>query len=32
LRQVIITLEDDATLQVERLARSRFTGLDGEGI
>ena len=32
VRQVIITLEDGATLQVERLARSRFTGLDGEGI
>ncbi len=30
--QVIITLKDGAVRQVERLTRSRFTGLDGEGI
>ena len=30
--QVIITLKDGAVKQVERLTRSRFTGLDGEGI
>lgn len=30
--QVIITLKDGTVKQVERLTRSRFTGLDGEGI
>ena len=30
--QVIITLKDGAVRQVERLTRSRFTGLDCEGI
>ncbi|MBR5909102.1 MAG: DUF2292 domain-containing protein, partial [Schwartzia sp.] len=30
--QVIITMKDGAVRQVERLTRSRFTGLDGEGI
>ena len=30
--QIIITLKDGAVRQVERLTRSRFTGLDGEGI
>lgn len=30
--QVIITLKDGTVRQVERLTRSRFTGLDGEGI
>lgn len=30
--QVIVTLKDGAVKQVERLTRSRFTGLDGEGI
>lgn len=30
--QVIITMKDGTVKQVERLTRSRFTGLDGEGI
>ena len=30
--QVILTIKDGAVRQVERLTRSRFTGLDGEGI
>lgn len=30
--QIIITMRDGAVRQVERLTRSRFTGLDGEGI
>ncbi len=30
--QVIITLRDGEVRQVARLTRSRFTGLDGEGI
>ena len=30
--QVIVTMKDGTVKQVERLTRSRFTGLDGEGI
>ncbi len=30
--QIIITMKDGTVKQVERLTRSRFTGLDGEGI
>ena len=30
--QVILTIKDGMVRQVERLTRSRFTGLDGEGI
>lgn len=30
--QIIITMRDGEVRQMERLTRSRFTGLDGEGI